>query len=72
MMNLEWKDMVKSFGKGMLIGLPGVIAYFAGLKDGEKFGYTNGHLDGATEATEAANERIAKLIELSRENGEDM
>lgn len=68
----SWKELLITFGKGCLIGLPGVIAYYAGIKDGEKFGYSEGHLDGVTAATEAANEKIAKLIELSKENGEDM
>ena len=68
----SWKEVLKAFGKGCLIGLPGVIAYFAGIKDGAKFGYDEGHLDGVTEATEEANEKLAKLIELSRENGENM
>lgn len=68
----SWKEVLLAFGKGCLIGLPGVIAYYAGIKDGEEFGYSEGHYDGVNEATEAANERIAKLIELSKENGENM
>lgn len=68
----SWKELLIAFGKGCLIGLPGVIAYYAGIKDGEKYGYSEGHLDGVIAATEAANEKITKLIELSKENGEDM